>query len=259
MGRVRTGQPAVTARLRAALAYWLLPAPCLGCATLEAPLDRVLGLCPACRAGLRAVRGSRCRLCLRRLPIVAASRPAPVCGACLRRRPAHEELLAGWSYEPPFDAVVHALKFGRQPHLGRQLGRLLAREHAAALAGCEVIVPVPLHWRRRFARGYNQAAEIAAGLAAATGLPVRDALGRRRATRPQATLPFARRTANVRRVFAVRSPELVRGRHCLLVDDVVTTGATLEQAALALSRAGAAGVLCLAAGRTPDRDPARSE
>lgn len=256
MGTVRTDPRSVTARLRAALAHWLLPAPCLACATLTATLDRELGLCPLCRAGLRAVRGRRCRLCLRRLPLAAGP---PVCGACRVRRPAHDALLAGWSFEPPFDAVVHALKFGRQPHLGRQLGRALARELAAELAACQVIVPVPLHWRRRFARGYNQAAEIAVGLAAATALPVGRALARRRATRPQATLPFARRGANVRRAFAVRSPELVRGRRCLLVDDVVTTGATLGQAAQALARAGASGVVCLAAGRTPGGGPARPE
>jgi len=238
--------------VRAALAYWLLPAPCLECATLERPLDRALGLCPACRGSLRCLRGNRCRLCLRRLLATGRTPGPPVCGPCGVRRPAHEGLLAGWSYEPPLDAVIHALKFGRQPHLGRQLGLALARETGPRLTGCEVIVPVPLHWRRQLVRGYNQAAEIAAGLAAATALAVRPDLVRRRATRAQATLPLERRGANLRNAFAVRRRGAVRGLRCLLVDDVITSGATLEQAARALVRAGAAAVLCLAAARTPE-------
>lgn len=252
MGRVRVQAPGVTARLRATLAYWLLPAPCLECGTLERPLDRALGLCPACRGALRRLRGSRCRLCLRRLPTAGRTPGPPLCGPCGLRRPGHEGLLAAWSYEPPLDAVIHALKFGRQPHLGRQLGLALARETGPHLTGFEVIVPVPLHWRRQLARGYNQAAEIAAGLAAATALAVRPDLVRRRATRAQATLPLERRGANLRNAFAVRRAGAVRGLRCLLVDDVVTSGATLEQASRALLRAGASAVLCLAAGRTPE-------
>jgi ComF family protein len=174
-----------------------------------------------------------------------------VCGACAVRRPALDATLAGWSFEAPLDAVIHALKFGRQPHLGRQLGRALAAAQPAAVQAVELLVPVPLHWRRRLVRGYNQAAEIAAGLALVTAVPVRRALARRRPTRPQAGLPFERRAENVGRAFSVRDAEAVRDRRCLLVDDVVTTGATLEQAARALRRAGARSVVALAAARTP--------
>lgn len=175
------------------------------------------------------------------------------------RRPPHDGLLAGWSYEPPLDAVVHALKYGRQAHLGRQIGRRLARETTPVLREIDTIVPVPLHWRRHLARGYNQAAEIAAGLAAAATLPLRPVLRRRKATRRQARLPFDRRAANVLGAFGVRAGRRVDGLRCLLVDDVVTTGATLEQAARALRAAGAASVLCLAAGRTPRTRPLQPE
>lgn len=258
MGGIRGDGPTVTGRIAAALAWWLLPSPCLACETLEDTLDRELGLCPSCRGALRRLGGHRCRLCLRRLP-AAPDRSTPLCGSCLLRRPPHDALAAGWSYEPPFDAVIHALKFGRQAWLGRQIGRRLGRERAPLVAELELVVPVPLHWRRRLARGYNQAAEIAAGLCSVTGLPSRPALTRRRATRRQTTLPFERRAANVRRAFLVRRPDLVRGRRCLLLDDVVTTGATIEQAARALRRAGAASVVCLAAGRTPQPGTGRPE
>ncbi|MEZ5333233.1 MAG: phosphoribosyltransferase family protein [Thermoanaerobaculia bacterium] len=250
MGRLRSRAPSVTTRLRELLAWWLLPAPCLACDGLQDTLDRALGLCPGCRGALRRVRGPRCRWCLRALPPGGAA-GIDACGACLLRRPPHERLLAGWSYEPPFDAVVRALKFGRQLHLGRPIGRRLARELAPGWPAVECIVPVPLHWRRRLARGYNQSAEIAAGIADETGLPLRPLLRRRKATRRQARLPFEERAANVRGAFRIRvRTPLPAGRY-LLVDDVVTTGGTLEQASAALRAAGATSVLCVAAARTP--------
>ena len=160
-------------------------------------------------------------------------------------------ILSLWRYEPPLDAVILALKFRRLDYLGRHL----AHELAAALGGefesADLVVPVPLHWTRRVARGFDQAERIAVPLAARLGLPVAGVLRRRRATGAQARLGRAARLANLAGAFRVDRAQAVAGRRVLLVDDVTTTGATLEAAAAALLSAGAAEVFALTAARTP--------
>jgi ComF family protein len=173
------------------------------------------------------------------------------CGACRRRPPGFDRLLALWSYRPPLDAVVRGLKFGRLDYLGRHLAAALAEELGDRISGCDRVVPVPLHWRRRLSRGYNQAERIARPLAGRLGLPLVPALARRRATPPQSLLGRDERLANLRKAFRVTRPGRIRGLHILLVDDVATTGATLDAAARALKHAGAAAVTALVAGRTP--------
>jgi ComF family protein len=163
-------------------------------------------------------------------------------------------MLALWSYGPPLDAVVQALKFRRLDYLGRHLAAALAAElgpRIEGLAAIDRVVPVPLHWRRRLTRGYNQAERIARPLAALLDLPFDPLLIRGRATPPQSLLSRTQRLANLRRAFRVRRSREIRGLHLLLVDDVATTGATLDAAAAALKRAGAAAVTALVAGRTP--------
>lgn len=251
-GSVRSVGPGVTVGVAAALARFLLPSPCLGCGALDPPLDMSLGLCPACRARLREVGRRRCVRCLR--PLAGGVGPMPTCAPCARRRGGPDRLLAGWLYAPPLDAVLLALKFGGQSFLGRHLATALAARLAHQLAGVDLVVPVPLHWRRQVSRGYNQAAEIARPLARRLGRPYRSVLARRRSTARQAELPREARGANLRGAFVVRRPTAARGRVCLLVDDVVTTGATLAAAAAALRRAGAVTVLAVAAARTPEPD-----
>jgi ComF family protein len=137
--------------------------------------------------------------------------------------------------------------------VGGRLAAPLAAELAAAPAGWDLVVPVPLHWRRRLARGYNQAAAIARPLACRLGLPAAEALARCRPTPPQTALPRPARRHNPRGAFAVpaRHRRRLAGRRVLLVDDVVTTGATLDAAARALLAAGAAEVHAVAVARTP--------
>jgi ComF family protein len=202
-------------------------------------------------------------------PLAAAGLPAGfACGRCRSSPPAFERLHAGWRYEPPLDAVIARLKFGRLDYLGSHLGRALARRledrlvappggqptgRSGVRPGCELVVPVPLHWRRRLARGYDQAAAIARPLARELDLPFAAVLVRRRPTPPQTALGRADRLSNLDGAFAVRlrGRERIRGRRLLLVDDVATTGATLDAAAAALRRAGAAAVVALVAARTP--------
>src|SRR3954469_10491784 len=237
-------------RLLDRLVHALLPAPCLGCGRPLPAAGAALGLCAACRASLVPIPRQTCASCLR--PLAAHALPAGYrCGPCRQSPPAFDRLVALWSYRPPLDAVVRGLKFGRLDYLGRHLAAALAAELSPRLAGCDQVVPVPLHWRRRLARGYNEPERIAHPLAAGLGLPCVQALARRRATPPQSLLGREERLANLRKAFRVPRPDRVRGRHVLLVDDVATTGATLHAAAAALKKAGAAAVTALVAGRTP--------
>jgi ComF family protein len=211
-----------------------------------------LSLCGECREALVPLPRAACAVCAR--PLAAHTLPADYrCDACRRSPPAFDLLLALWSYRPPLDAVIQGLKFRRLDYLGRHLSLALAEGLRDRLAGCgcDGVVPVPLHWRRRLTRGYNQAERIARPLADRLALPFLPALSRRRATPPQSLLGRDDRLTNLRKAFEVPHPGRVRGLHLLLVDDVATTGATLDAAAKALKRAGAATVTALVAARTP--------
>lgn len=237
-------------RLLDRLMHALLPAPCLGCGRPLPAAGAPLNLCAVCRAALAPVLRQTCTACLR--PLAAHALPEGYrCGVCQESPPAFDRLIALWSYQPPLDAVVRGLKFGRLDYLGRHLAEALATGLGPRLAEHDRVIPVPLHWRRRLARGYNQAERIARPLAGRLGLPCLQALARRRATPPQSLLGREERLANLRKAFHVPRPDRVRGLRVLLVDDVATTGATLDAAATALKKAGAAAVTALVAGRTP--------
>jgi ComF family protein len=209
-----------------------------------------LGLCAGCRSRLAPLPSAACAVCA---ALLEAFEPPPGyrCGACRERPPAYERLLALWLYRDPLDAVVQALKFNRLDYLGRHLAVALGDGLGERLDGFDAVVPVPLHWRRWLARGYNQAERIARPLAGRLGLPLLPALRRSRPTRAQTSLGRTGRAANLRGAFRVPRPERVRGLRLLLVDDVATTGATLDAAAAALLRAGADGVTAVVVGRTP--------
>jgi ComF family protein len=164
-------------------------------------------------------------------------------------------------YEDSLRAIIHAFKYEGRRSLAAPLGALMGRQADGLLDDVAWVVPVPLHWRRARRRGFNQAADLARTL----GPPVLHALRRTRATRAQADLPAARRHKNVRGAFALaRTPlsrahvlampldtpqRLLDGRCVLLVDDVTTTGATLEACARVLKEAGVREVRALTAAR----------
>lgn len=155
-------------------------------------------------------------------------------------------VLAPYVQHGPLVTAVHRAKFGHRVAPARAMGLLLADALGGLLDEIDVVVPVPLHPSRLRARTFNQAAELCRAL----GKPiVFGALVRRRATAPQATLDRAARARNVENAFALRSAKSIRGRRVLLVDDVVTTGATLEAARTAVERGSPASLRCAAVAR----------
>lgn len=243
----------VLLELRKTLTYLFFPAPCLACGGIDRDLERPLGLCLRCRGRLVQVRDPCCATCARPLAAPPASVPPGYrCGRCRLRRPKIERLVAHWVYQEPLDRVVLGLKFRRLRFLGEQLGAALAERLGRDPPPVEAVVPVPLHWRRQLERGYNQADEIAGALATALERPRITALRRRRLTRPQMDLPRERRDANLRGAFSCRAPKRIAGRAILLVDDVLTTGATLDQAARCLRAAGSGAIFAAVVARTPE-------
>jgi ComF family protein len=172
--------------------------------------------------------------------------PLAQCGACDADPPAFDGVRAAGLFGGPLADAIHRLKYGDRPALARPLGAWLAR--AVALPPGAAVVSVPLARRRRIARGYDQAALLADRLARAAGRPrLRIVLTRIRETPPQVGRTRADRAKNVAGAF--RATAAARGRDLVLVDDVVTTGATADAAADALRRAGARSVTVVALAR----------
>jgi ComF family protein len=199
--------------------------------------------CAACWAALPLWSDVGCPGCARLFPGLPAGAR---CEECRRAPPPFEWLHAAGAYRDGLRAAIHALKFRGRVAVAAPLAALLA-ERGAALVGTagpiDAVVPVPLHPARLAERGFNQAELLAAPCARAWERPlVTGALVRTRPTRPQTELDAAERSANVAGAFAVRRPAALAGRRVLLIDDVLTTGATARAAARALREAGAAAV-----------------
>jgi len=175
----------------------------------------------------------------------AASLEAARCGACIAHPPSFARARAVFRYGEGSRGLVLGFKHGDRLHGTRAFAAWMARAGAELLEDASVIVPVPLHWTRLFTRRYNQAALLANALAAATGVPsIPDLLLRRRRTPSQGRMSAAERRRNVRGAFVhrPRAARQLEGASVLLVDDVFTTGATVEACAKALIAGGAESV-----------------
>ena len=166
-----------------------------------------------------------------------------VCADCARGGASWERARAALRYDRHSRGLVLALKHADRTHLARALGRWMHRAGGDIFDGADLLVPVPLHWTRLFARRYNQASLLADAIHAAGGPPVApDWLIRRRRTPSQGRLGPLARARNVRGAFALRRGRSVEGKRLVLIDDVLTTGATVEECARVLRRARAASV-----------------
>lgn len=218
-----------------------------GCAACDEPIAAGAGLCASCAVSLEPLAG-RCPRCAR-----PSSGPADeMCRRCRRAPPPFATIAAPYLYGGELAVALRRLKFGGRRDVARTLAPLLRPGLAEAATGCDLIVPVPLHWRRLARRTFNQAALLARHARPAGAPPIDQlALRRLRATAPQTGLDARARRGNVSGAFGVaaRRRPRVAGRHILLVDDIVTTGATMAAAAAALLAAGAGSVTGFCAAR----------
>lgn len=228
------------------LADLLFPPLCIAC---REPLGGGHGFCASCWSGITFLDGPVCDCC--GLPFGVDPGPGVRCAACLAKPPAFDRARAIIAYDEHSKGPILALKHADRLELVPGFAQWLARTGKNLLEDSELIVPVPLHRTRLWRRRYNQAAELARALARRTGKTVAArALVRSRATQSQGEMVSARaRRRNVLAAFKVPEPASVRGRNVLLVDDVLTTGATADACARALKRAGAAKVQILALAR----------
>jgi ComF family protein len=229
----------------------LLPPNCLAC---DAPVLEHGAVCQDCFRGLHLIAAPLCRRC--GVPFEHAGHGEDgTCPACVATPPPFGRARAAFAYNEAIGRLILPLKHADRPDLARHLARHMAMGGAALLQDAELIVPVPLHWRRLWTRRYNQAALLAGHLgrlARRKVLP--DALRRTRATPSLGALSAAAREEAVEDAFAIarRAVPRVAGRRILLVDDVLTSGATAGACTRALLAAGAASVDVLAAARVPD-------
>lgn len=229
----------------------VLPWTCLACGRIQGEP----GLCPACWSGMPWIAAPCCARCGAPFAVGEGDESARRCAACAASASPVGTIRTALRYDGASRPIILGFKHADRLHAAPLLARWLLRAGHDLLGRADLVAPVPLHWSRLAWRRYNQAAEMARPLARLAGRPyAADLLVRRRRTPSQGALTRDGRRRNVGGAFAVgkRWRTRLAGRHVLLVDDVVTTGATLEACARALLDAGAGGVDALAVARVVD-------
>lgn len=222
----------------------LFPPLCIGC---RASVGEA-GFCADCWSGITFLDGPGCACC--GIPFPVALEGENLCAACLASPPAFDSARAIMAYDDKSRGAILALKHADRLDLVPGFARWLGRTGRTTLAQCDLVVPVPLHRVRLWRRRYNQAAELGRALAREWRLVFDPVLVRSRATPSQGAMASAKaRRRNVQRAFQVPDAARVAGKTVLLLDDVMTTGATVEACARALKRASAARVHVLVLAR----------
>ena len=225
------------------------PSRCIGCdGSVGAGADI---WCARCRDHLNLIGAARCPKC--GFPFGPHVQGRAACPACRRGVP-FRQAVAAYRYEGPLREAIHRWKYGGDLRAGRALREALlaALANEPMMEEVDVVAPVPLHWLRRIRRRFNQSGDLAEAVGKRFGLPLRAAALRRvRRTRSQVGLTPTQREDNVRGAFRVLRPREIRGLRVLLIDDVFTTGATCNECARTLRRAGAKRVYVAALARAP--------
>lgn len=225
------------------------------CAACDRPLDAPLAgaVCALCWRAVELITPPHCAQCGDQIPLSTGVTSADLCERCARGETGFDQAASIGVYDGALRDMVHALKYRQRRMIAPGLAAAMRRAGARVLAGADAVVPVPLHAWRHWQRGFNQADDLARGL----GLPVWRVLRRARSGPPQASLAAAARHANAEGAYAIsrrahlhrwRSP-VWAGATVVLVDDVLTTGATLNACARVLRDAGVRRVRVLTAAR----------
>ncbi len=220
------------------------------CYLCDGVAQESLPLCSECLDQIERIGTSRCAVCGKKLD---GGVPDRRCGDCIRHQPAFAQARAFAKYQDPMKSIIHRFKYSRGFYfldwMADSLVRVYEREFNAERF--DLIIPIPLHWVRVLKRGYNQALILARPLSGKLGIPIAPgALIRTRNTEPQAGLSAAKRKENLKNSFRVKSAKRIKGKNILLIDDVITTGTTINEAAKTLRKAGAEKVCALALART---------
>ncbi len=207
-------------------------------------------LCAACFSNLHFISHPACDCCGQPFPYAMGE--GALCASCLDEQPLYDKAWSVFAYDDQSRHLVTRLKFNDRTDLVPLLGRLLHGYGTAVTKGREIVMPVPLHRKRLLQRRYNQSLYLAREVSKRCAIPLMiDGLRRQRHTAPQTGLSRKERLVNVARAFGVapRYADTIKGRHVLLVDDVFTTGATINACARALKKAGAASIHVLTVAR----------
>lgn len=216
----------------AAIRHWLAARGCVLCA---GPVARGHDFCDGCEHSLPAI-GPCCAVCATPLP--GTNTEMPICGQCQQRSPRYDRVRAPFRYAAPIDRLIQGGKYNARFDWLDILGRRLARHvHVHQI---DAIAPVPLHRSRLRTRGYNQSLELARPLARRLGLPLYRGIERVRATPPQTGMSRAQRRRNMNNAFEANAA--VAGLRVAIIDDVMTSGATVEAVARCLRESGATSV-----------------
>lgn len=231
----------------------VIPPLCLGC---RRPLSEAQSLCPRCWSALEIIAPPICPIL--GTPLSYDAGPGAHSPELRWNHPLYERARAGVVYGPMSRRLVHQLKFQDVPGVAPLMARLMLPRVAEIIKDADLLLPVPLHRRRLAARRFNQAVILADRLSEATGVPViRFAVRRVRSTRHQVGLTREQRADNLNGAFRVVDRDAIAGRTVVMVDDVITTGATADALAMALTAAGARTVRMAAFARVvgSDREP----
>jgi len=245
--------PSVVSRLLRQALRFLLPVDCAACGASLTD-DPVPLFCTGCWSTIAPLPSSRCARCDRPFPSSAATAHSPShrCQPCMEHPPAYTKAWTLYPYLPPLQDAICLLKYRGKVALVPELADLMI-ERLPPLGPVDLIMPVPLHPRRLREREFNQSLLLADRLSQSTKIPLSFTnLVRVRPSPPQTSLSRKDRRRNLRGAFAVRDRAAVKGKRVLLIDDVFTTGATVNESAKALRKAGSGDVYALTLARTMD-------
>jgi ComF family protein len=220
---------------------FLYPPACVSCKeiTLEDSL-----LCHSCWQKFKFISPPFCNAC--GFPFAFEIENNALCGKCIKSPPRYNQARYLFKYDESSKKLIHALKYNDQTYLARIFAKLLFNSYKQDILKYDVIAPVPMHWLKRMFRMYNQAMLLAQEISSISGLPViNDNLQKVRWTKAQSSLDKNARLSNLQGSFKVKNPDFFKGKKVILVDDVLTTGATVKECAKLLKKSGASQIMVL--------------